>query len=61
MALDAAAMAAAKELRHNSLASDAELQALAASYFNANLATVGAAGVVYDQPDADFRPGEPVR
>lgn len=47
-ALDAAAMASAREMRHNASASDAELQALAAKYFDANMKIAGVADVVYD-------------
>lgn len=49
MAIDAAAMAAAKELRHNSLITDSDLEALAKKYFDANLQNSGGVGVVYDQ------------
>ncbi|MDH3266119.1 MAG: pilus assembly protein TadG-related protein [Gammaproteobacteria bacterium] len=48
-ALDSAAMAAAQEMRNNSVATDAELQSLAASYFSANLETTGGVGIVFDQ------------
>lgn len=48
-ALDAAAMAAAKELRTNSAASDDDLQLLAENYFRGNLETSGGVGIIFDK------------
>lgn len=48
-ALDAAAMAAAKEMRNNSAVTDDELQALAATYFASNLEVTGGVGIIFDQ------------
>ncbi len=48
-ALDAAALAAARALRNNANATDADLKTLAAKFFDANLQNGGASDIVYDQ------------
>lgn len=48
-ALDAAALAAARALRNDADSTDAELQTVAAKFFDANLENGGASDIVYDQ------------